>query len=237
MTAGERKETVVVSLGGSIMAPETIDPGFIRTVAEMFIRLSADRRLVIVVGGGKTARKYIAAGRELGVSEFVLDELGIRASRLNARLLVAALGDSAPPDVPGELTDALELARDYPIVVMGGTQPGHTTDAVAALMAEGLGASRFINATSVDGVYDKDPNLHNDAKHIPELTAGALLAICQSSTTGGAGPNVVLDVLAASVLLRSGIPGAVVDGRDTPNLEAAVTGGKFRGTVVTPSKP
>jgi len=233
MSAVSDRETVVVSLGGSIMAPEQIDPDFIRATAEMLIRLSFERRLFVVVGGGRTARKYIAAGRELGASEFYLDELGIRASRLNARLLMAALGDSAPPDVPEELTEAMELAQDYPIVVMGGTQPGHTTDAVAALIAEGVGADRFVNATSVDGVYDKDPAHHDDAKHIPRLSAAELLDICQESP-GGAGTNVVLDVLAARVLLRSGITGAVVDGRDMEALEAAITGGDFKGTVVTP---
>lgn len=235
MPAADSKDIVAISLGGSILAPDTIDPAFVRSVGELLVKLSAEFKLVVVTGGGRTARRYITAGRELGASEFFLDEMGIRASRLNARLLQCVLGNRCPSEIPEELSQAMELANTHPIVLMGGTHPGHTTDAVAALLAEGLGAARFVNATSVDGVYDKDPNKFTDAKHIPKLTADELLAICIQGSTG-AGPNVVLDPLAARVVARSGVPGAIVDGRDLAALEAAIKGEPFKGTIVTPSR-
>lgn len=234
MSDPERQDTVLISLGGSILAPETIGPQFVAGIAALIGELARDRRLIIVTGGGRTARNYIGAGRELGASEFFLDEMGIAASRLNARLLMCALGGLAPPTVPDTMPDTLVMSAAYPVVVCGGSHPGHTTDAVAALLAEASGASLLVNATSVDGVYDKDPATHDDARHIPELTADELVDLCIRSAAS-AGPNVVMDPLAARVIARSSVTCAVVDGRDADSLRAAVLGGDFKGTRVIPS--
>ena len=56
--------------------------------------------IFVVVGGGKTARDYIGIARGLGVSEAMCDEVGIEVTRLNAKLLIAALGEHAYPEVP-----------------------------------------------------------------------------------------------------------------------------------------
>ena len=56
------------------------------------------------------------------------------------------------------LEKLLQLAGSNKIVVMGGTEPAHSTDAVGSILAEFIGAELLINATSVDGLYDKDPN-------------------------------------------------------------------------------
>ncbi len=53
---------------------------------------------------------------------------------------------------------------------MGGTEPAHSTDAVGSILAEFVGADLLINATSVDGLYDKDPKKYQDAKTLPEVT-------------------------------------------------------------------
>ena len=58
---------------------------------------------MVVAGGGKIARHYISTARRFGSDEASLDIMGIEVSRLNARLMILALGDQAYPTVPGDL--------------------------------------------------------------------------------------------------------------------------------------
>lgn len=122
--------------------------------------------VAIVVGGGKTAREYIEIGRELGASESFCDELGIMATRMNAMILITALGDYSIKKVPTSFEEAELILNLGKIPVMGGTHPGHTTDAVAASLAEFINADLLVIGTNVDGVYDKDPNKYEDAKNL-----------------------------------------------------------------------
>ena len=85
-------DRVVISLGGSIIIPGDRDGEFLKRFASLLRELSKERELFVVCGGGKTARTYINIGRELDGTERQLDEMGIMATRLNARLLQLALG-------------------------------------------------------------------------------------------------------------------------------------------------
>ena len=67
------------------------------------------------------------------------------------------------------------------------------------------------------------------------MTPGKLLEIV-GGTALGAGSNNVLDIVAARVVERSGIPLVVLDGREPKNLSDAILKGKFRGTVVSDGK-
>ncbi len=140
---------VVISLGGSIVSRPSLDVQFIRDLSSVLRDLPVDR-VGIVVGGGALAREYIGALRPAGVNENVLDEIGIHATRMNA-LAIASLLDGAPTEIPENINDAAKLLRQERYVVMGGTEPGHTTDTVSALLAERIGSRVMINATSVDG--------------------------------------------------------------------------------------
>ena len=80
-------------------------------------------RVFIVVGGGGEARRYIGVARGLGAGEAVADELGIMVTRLNARLLITGLQDTAYPRVAENYTEAREFAETGKIVVMGGITP------------------------------------------------------------------------------------------------------------------
>ncbi len=226
--------TVVISMGGSVLAPENIDPEFIKSLAALLKRLIKDNKLFIVVGGGKLARKYIEIARKLGSNEIALDEIGIESSRLNARLLIAALDEVSYHEPVETFEDALTYAKQFPIVIMGGTHPGHTTDAVSMMLAEFIGADKFINATSVDGVYTADPKLEPDAKKLPRLTPDKLIEIIfKSLREHKAGPNIVIDPLAARIIKRSGIPAYVLDGHDLNALECAIIGKEFNGSVIS----
>ena len=210
---------VVLSMGGSVMIPETPSPEFIGGFAR--ILLASKRKIYVVTGGGRLARRYISIARELGCDEGYLDEIGIEATRLNARLLIAALGREAYPVPATTLDEAIIGGSQYRIVVMGGTHPGHTTDGVAALLAERLGADRFINATNVDGVYTEDPRENPEAGKFKRMSSRRLLEI-SSNMEFGAGKSAVLDPLAARTVLRSGIPSLVCRGTDLPLLSRAL---------------
>ena len=189
---------IVISLGGSILIP-TLPANRIGRYVPVLRAIAEHHRLFIVVGGGGAARDYIEVARELGVDEGTSDEIGILVTRLNAMLLLAALGDAAYPKVAESHAEAKKFAESRKIVVMGGITPGQTTDAVAAVLAERVGASVFINVTSVDGIYSTDPNKDKKAEHYDTLTPKQLLAIV-GGTALTAGSNTVLDIVAARVV-------------------------------------
>ena len=228
-------DAVVVSVGGSIfLGPEGPDAARVRPVAAVLRDAARHARVLAVVGGGGTARRYIEAARALGENEASLDDLGITITRANARLLLAALPE-AYPTVPAGFDEALLASRAHPIVVMGGTHAGHTTDAVAAMLAERARAARLVIATNVDGVYERDPKQDPSAKFLSRLTAGELvrLTIAGPQRAGSAG---VVDPLAAKMIARSRVPAFVVNGGKLEELGKALAGKPFHGTVVEPEK-
>jgi uridylate kinase len=224
-------ETVVVSLGGSVLAPGEPDAAYVKRLAALLTELSRSVRLFVVTGGGRTARAYIEAGRALGAPEAFLDRLGIKVTRLNARLLIGALGGVDADEMPHTVEEAIVVGRAGALVVMGGTTPGHTTDAVAAELAQTIGANRIVNATSVDGVFTADPAKDAAAKRFDTLSYKELVKLAGEGHTK-AGPSVVFDPMAARIVAEARIPLAVVNGRDFDALRSAILGKPFRGTRV-----
>src|SRR3990170_2441290 len=216
-------ETVVVSIGGSVLAPGEPDVDYAKRLAAELRELSRERVLYVVTGGGRTARAYIEAGRALGAAEPILDALGIEVTRLNARLLMAAIGAADAARMPHTVEEAVAAGRTSNLVVMGGTTPGHTTDAVAAEIAEAVRAARLVNATSVDGVYTADPAKDPAARRMERVSHQELVRLAGESHTQ-AGPSIVFDPKAARIVARARIPLAVVDGRDLVAVRAWISG-------------
>lgn len=225
---------IVVSVGGSVAVP-SIDSARVAAYAGVFEELAAaGHDLGVVVGGGPTARRYIEAGRDLGANEIELDQLGIGATRLNARLLAGALGDRATSSPPSDHDAAREAMRRGSIPVMGGTAPGHTTDAVATALAEHAGADLLVFATSVAGVYDGDPDEDATATRFDELTPEELIEVI-ADIEMTAGSNAPVDLLAAKLLQRSGLRAVVVDGTE-PDAVARAVEGAHDGTDIVPER-
>ncbi|WP_214019811.1 UMP kinase [Methanoculleus sp.] len=222
---------IVISLGGSVLVP-SLESNNISRYVSVLKKIAGEFRIFIVVGGGGEARRYIRVARDLGAGEAAADELGIMVTRLNARLLIAGLGDAAYPRVAENYTEAREFAETGKIVVMGGITPAQTTDAVSAVLAESVGADLLINATSVNGIYSADPKKDAGAVKHERLTPQELLDIITGSRMN-AGANTVLDIVAGKVIERSGIPLLVLDGRDPENLYRAIMEGTYAGTVVS----
>jgi len=224
---------VVVSVGGSVLAPD-LEPDRVADYAAAIQSLDeAGHTLGAVVGGGPTARDYITTARELGANEIELDQLGIAVTRLNGRLLIAALDDRAAPTPAESYESGREAIRRGDIPVLGGVVAAQTTDAVAAAFAEYVGADLLVYATSVDGVYNADPNSDGEATRFDELTAGELVDVIADMEMN-AGSSAPVDLLAAKVIERSGIRTIVLDGTDPQRVVDAVTEDEFDGTEILP---
>src|SRR5256712_11988254 len=135
------REKVVVSLGGSVLVPGDDDARSLRDLAAIFREVSERVNLFIVTGGGRIARYYIEAGRELGIGERTLDEFGIAVTRLNARLLSAALNGRANREPAKTYAEAAALGRRHAIVIMAGAPPRPTPDRLSAPPAPSLPAA------------------------------------------------------------------------------------------------
>lgn len=223
---------LVLSLGGSIVAPpEGPDPRFLRSLIRLLQRLARrGRRFVLVVGGGAPARTYMAAARAVrrAADLEALDHLGIAATRLNARLLVAALGRLAEPDIVLDPTARLVFRR--PVLVAGGWKPGRSTDDIAVRLARRLGAETVLNLSNVAWVYDADPRRQPDARPIKAMTWPEF----QRRFAGPWSPglNAPFDPVAARAAARERLRVIVADGRDIRNLAAWLAGRRAKGTVI-----
>ena len=223
-------EKVVVSIGGSILVPGENDAEFIGKLAKMLKEVSKEVQIAVVVGGGKMSRYYSNTGRELGGTTYQLDELGIGITRVNAKLLTVALGDIANSDIPTKAEECASMSEPGRIVVMGGTEPGHTTDAVASMIAKCMRADRIINASNVDAVYSDDPRTNPDAKRFSRMTIQELKDVVYDDHD--AGKSCVFDPLGVRIALEEKIDLFMVNGRDIAELRNAILGKEIKGTFV-----
>lgn len=203
----------VYALGGSVFT-ENLDK--LEQYREAF---DIGNRAVIVIGAGKL-KENILAVEEIG-NQAELDLIGIKATRLNAQTLATAL--DAYPEIPETVEELRKAAETDQDIVMGGLVPGYSTDAVAATVAELLEADLII-ATSVDGVYDRDPEI-KDAEKLDEVSISELKDLTDGNNS--AGKHDLIDSTALDIIDRSNIETKVVLG--TPeNLES----GEFNGTKI-----
>ena len=223
---------LVLKLGGFIF-PADLDSRKIRLYADLIKKLRKQgHRVVLVAGGGETARRYIEAARTLGASESVCDQLGIYVTRLNARLLIEALQEEAYPEVPENVEELRRFFTSGKVVAMGGLQPGHSTNAVAVVAAETIHAEALVNLTDVEGVYTQDPTKHPRAKKLDQISTRELLRIVLKGGVG-AGQYELVDPLAVKMIGRSRIPTWIVSGEEPSNVERVLRGEKV-GTRIMP---
>src|SRR5438094_6075581 len=220
----------VVKLGGALFRrePNVTALKDMGRVLSGFVK--EGNQLVLVAGGGENARTYIGAARKLGAEESTCDLLGIQITRANAELLRVAFEGETAAVSARSLTRLPELVRANGVVVMGGLQPGQSTNAVATLAAEITRAKVLVNATDVDGVYTEDPKKNPKAKLIRSVHVDKLL----NWAMGGevfAGRYELLDPLAIKLMQRARIPTRFVSLGDPGNIIAALQG-KDIGTKV-----
>jgi len=217
-------ETIVISLGGSIIVPKNIDYVFLKKFKNAIKK--DKRKFVIVAGGGSTARDYIFALRKEGASNERQDMIGIKITRLNAQLLSGLF--NLPKQIPKTAPQVKNLWKKNKITVCGGFRPGITTDGVAAEIAKTLKSKILINITNVPGVYTKDPKLKG-AKFLKDITYKDFDKLLKK-VEEKPGQHFVLDKYAAKVAKANKIKVIILKGIN--NLKACLGNKKFKGTII-----
>ena len=222
---------LTVNFGGSVLSPDWPDVESLRLAAESVRELVRRKQeVLVVVGGGRPARRYIEAGRELGGTESLLHELGIGVTRLNALLLAMALGELSEPRPPTTFREAVQMMLRGKVPVMGGTVPGHTTDAVAAMAAKATRSSLLVYVTDVDGVYTADPKLDPTARKLERIGVEELVKMVGSRVTPGM--RAILDPVAVKLLQQLRIRTVVIGKGEIPRIPLIAEGEKHSGTEI-----
>lgn len=218
---------IVVKLSGSLF--ELGNTSKLKRVAQALDKLCGENYAIVAVsGGGKAARNYIEAGRALGADESTLDQIGIEVSRLNARIFASA-SSRTYQDIPASLEEVARIVQAGRIVVTGGLHPGHSTNAVSALIAEKIRADIFINATDVAGVYSADPRKDKKAKFLKEINSKKLTEMLVNDAMQ-AGTYDLMDLVALKILQRSKLRARIV--KCSPDTITAAAKGKPVGTLI-----
>ncbi|MDI6737191.1 MAG: UMP kinase [Nanoarchaeota archaeon] len=226
-------KTIVVSVGGSIIVPDKVDYAFLLSLRKAVEAIAKKYKIVICTGGGRTAREYISALRKAGAGNHTQDIVGIDATRLNARLVASFLSAGkkvkANAEIPKSLGDIKELLQVNNCVVCGGLGPGKTSDGTTAEIAEYLGADTIYNMTNVKGLYTKDPRKHRDAKFLPLISHEGFHDM-MAKVKEKPGQHFVLDSEAERITREKNMEVIILKG--ACNLQKAVEGKKFEGTVI-----
>ena len=229
--------TVVVALGGSLLRPEVEGrQTWLQGMVEVIVsRVESGSKVALVVGGGAPAREGIELAKPFIEDVSHLDRIGIAATRLNATIVREALsegGVAVSAKIPESIGEAVLELEKWDVVVMGGTEPGHTTDAVAIRLAIQSEAEKCVIATNVSRVYAEDPRHNPAAKSFNELTLSELQEIVGPPEHSEAGSSQVVDPVGVGEALEHGLNLDVLDGRDTEVINKSLQGENFEGTRV-----
>lgn len=226
------KRIIVISLGGSLIIPEKMDPEFLDKFKHILRKFYKTHKFVIVCGGGTVARKYITALKKEHKSNFELSQAGIRATRMNAQFMMQFFGKEDANDIiPRNMEDVKDNLHKNNVVICGALRftKNSTSDTTAAKLAHFLKAP-FINLTNVNGLYTSNPQTNKNAKLIKKISwkkfAKKALKIKHSP-----GQHFVLDQQASILIKKHKIPTYII-GKNLKNLEKTIKGKKFEGTLI-----
>ncbi len=229
---------IVIKLSGEALrepgSRENISPQIVRDIAHCIKDVrDLGVQTSVVVGGGNIWRGLSASHR--GMDRTTADYMGMLATVINGLALKAGLDELgvetrvqtaiemqnvAEPFILRRAIRHLEQGRVV-IFVAGTGNPYFSTDTTAALRASEIGADIILKATKVDGVYDRDPKLHADAKRYEQISFNEALTKRLQ----------VMDSTAFSLCMDNRIPILVFDMHQPTNVRDAVLGKKI-GTLV-----
>ncbi|MEM4348533.1 MAG: UMP kinase [Candidatus Anstonellaceae archaeon] len=224
------KQTVILSLGGSLVNPRQPDIQYVNSLIRLL--RSTKYNFGIVVGGGRLARKWAQEARKKGASEFEADEAAIDATKKNAQLVIDVIKKDVNRIPCPDFESARQHAKKHRFVVMGGTIPGITTDSDAALLAECLYAKRLVNLSNIDGVYSDNPIKNQKAKKYKQMSYQQLIQLASKYDLRKAGTHFVFDFLACKLIARSKIETHFVHGKNFLDVRKAIEGKQHSGTVI-----
>lgn len=227
----KQKETVVISVGGSLICPpKGIDTSFLKSL-KRFVEAHIKRsyRFVIITGGGATSRSYQAAGRKVGaLTREDLDWLGVHSTRLNGHLLRSIFRTIAAPALIKSFSTPLP---NNSVVIAAGVAPGWSTDYVAVRMAKKAKAKRLINLSDIDFVYTADPKKDKKATPIKETTWPAFRKLIPTKWDPGA--HTPFDPVASKEAARLKLEVAMIRGTAFKELSNYLAGKPFKGTLIS----
>ena len=192
-------------------------------------------QIAVVIGGGNIFRGLAAASAQ-GMDRASADYMGMLATVMNSLALQDALERQ---DVITRVLSAIEirevaepyirrramrhLEKGRVVIFAAGTgNPYFTTDTAASLRAMEIHADVLMKATKVDGVYDKDPKRHADAKRFERLT---YIDVLQRDLK-------VMDSTAIALCRDNNLAIVVFDLRQRGNIRRVVAGEPI-GTLVS----
>ena len=228
-------DITVISLGGSIIAPDKVDSTFLKefkkAITEYLDRNKASK-LILVCGGGAPARIYQSAFKEImgkDTSVLLQDWLGIRATHLNGTLLRFIFKEYTEDELVIDPTkDILFSGR---ILVAAGWKPGFSTDTDAVYLAKKFGGKKIINLSNIAQVYTDDPKINKNAKPIEKINWKEFRRIVGSEWVPG--KNTPFDPVASALAEEDNIEVICADGRNIENLIAILEGREYFGTTIS----
>src|SRR5579871_5335661 len=186
LAPGVKYRRILLKLSGEALMGSGqygIDPATLAQIADEVIDVhSLGVEIALVLGGGNIFRGVAASSR--GMDRAHADYMGMLATVINSLALQDALESRgghtrvmtalemervAEPYIRRRGIRHLEKGR-LVIFAAGTGNPYFTTDTAASLRAMEIGAEIVMKATKVDGVYDKDPKKHKDARMYRRLT-------------------------------------------------------------------
>ena len=204
-----------------------------RIASEIALLQKKGVEIGLVIGGGNIIRGEKLA--EYGLDRNRSDYMGMTATIINGLLFENVLNSigvpvklqsALPIDTVAESIDLSKtdfyLSEKTVVIFAAGTgNPYFTTDTAAALRALEINAELLIKATKVDGVFDKDPEVHDDARFYKSLTYNEVLE-----------KNLrVMDMTAISLCRDGNLPVSVFNINKSGNIVRIVMGDKL-GTYI-----
>jgi uridylate kinase len=206
----------------------------LKTISAEIVEIhSLGVEIAIVIGGGNIFRGI--AGAATGMDRSAADYMGMLATVINSLALQDSLEREgiltrvqtaleirqvAEPYIRRRAIRHLEKGRVV-IFAAGTGNPFFTTDTAATLRAREIGADVILKGTKVDGIYDKDPLKHRDAKMFKELS---YMEVLNKDLK-------VMDATAISLCREGKIPIVVFNMFETGNIYRIIMGEDI-GSVV-----
>jgi len=226
-------ETIVMSVGGSLVVPDGIDTSFLKKLRIFLENQIHDhnRRFFIIVGGGKTARRYqeaSAAVTELDPED--IDWIGLHATRLNAQLVKTVCKELAHPVIITNPDDVAQVPKSAKLVLAAGYRPGSSTDLRAVQIADRVDAKKIINLSNIDYVYTADPKKDLQAEKIEYITWGEFRKLIPDEWDPGLSSP--FDPVAAREAEKLKMEVAAINGEKLDELENYLNDQLFIGTRI-----
>lgn len=225
-----KKETIVLSLGGSIIIPGKIDINFLKKFRKLILSILPQyQKIIIVTGGGKIARDYQKAVLQITkVSIVDLDWVGIAATKMNAELIRTIFGQRAYPRVAYDPHKKVKTNKK--IIIGCGFVPGSSSDLDALVLAKNFGAKTLINLSNIEYIYNKDPRKFKEARPIKKINWSRFFEIVGRGWKPG--KNAPFDPVAGKLAQKLGIKVVVMKGTNLENLNRFLQHKNSRGTTI-----